>query len=74
MIKYLQNVRDQIVTKLNQLKFNPILAENAYHNPEESERDANDLSSDNYIVIRDLKWRSNSISLIINFFFTNCMH
>ncbi|RIA90290.1 hypothetical protein C1645_823511 [Glomus cerebriforme] len=33
---------------------------NAYHSPEESEKEANK-EEENNIVIRDLKWRSDSI-------------
>src|ERR1700722_16028545 len=49
--------------------------ENAYHSPEESKEDPDNLSNnrDNCIIIRDLKWKSSSVSLIVIFFlfFTN---
>ena len=74
MIKHLQEMGDPIVSKLKQSELNPITMENAYHSPEESEEDL-DSSSNNRIVIRDLKWRSSSVSLIVIFFlfFTNSM-
>ena len=74
MIKHLQEMGDPIVSKLKQSELNPITMENAYHSPEESEEDP-DSSSNNRIVIRDLKWRSSSVSLIVIFFlfFTNSM-
>lgn len=73
MIKHLQEMGDPIVSKLKQSELNPITMENAYHSPEESEEDPD--SSNNRIVIRDLKWRSSSVSLIVIFFlfFTNSM-
>ena len=77
MIKHLQEMGDPIVSKLKQSELNPITMENAYHSPEESEEDPDSSSNnhDNRIVIRDLKWRSNSVSLIVIFFlfFTNSM-
>ena len=77
MIKHLQEMGDPIVSKLKQSELNPITMENAYHSPEESEEDPDSLSNnhDNHIVIRDLKWRSSSVSLIVIFFlfFTNSM-
>jgi hypothetical protein len=73
MIKHLQEMGDPIVSKLKQSELNPITMENAYHSPEESEEDPDSLS--NRIVIRDLKWRSSCVSLIVIFFlfFTNSM-
>jgi hypothetical protein len=73
MIKHLQEMGDPIVSKLKQSELNPITMENAYHSPEESEEDPD--NRDNRIVIRDLKWRSSSVSLIVIFFlfFTNSM-
>jgi hypothetical protein len=77
MIKHLQEMGDPIVSKLKQSELNPIIMENAYHSPEESEEDPDSSSNnrDNRIVIRDLKWRSSSVSLIVIFFlfFTNSM-
>jgi hypothetical protein len=77
MIKHLQEMGDPIVSKLKQSELNPITMENAYHSPEESEEDLDSSSNnhDNRIVIRDLKWRSSSVSLIVIFFlfFTNSM-
>ncbi len=68
MIKHLQRMRDPIVSKLRQSEIDPILMENAYHSPEESEQDPDDSEGSNRVVIRDLKWRSNSVSLRIKFF------
>ena len=75
MIKHLQEMENLIVSKLKQSELNPIIMENTYHSPEESEEDPDSSSNnrDNCIVIRDLKWRSSNVSLIVIFFlfFTN---
>jgi hypothetical protein len=74
MIDHLQRVSDSIVTKFNKSEIDPILLENAYHSPEESEEDPDDSTDNNRITIKDLRWRSDSVSLRINFFFTNCIY
>jgi hypothetical protein len=51
---------DPIVSKLRQSELNPILMENAYHSPKESEDDL----GENLIVVRDLRWRSECVSII----------
>ena len=41
--------------------------ENAYHSPEESEEEPNELNNskkENRIVIQDIQWRSDSVSII----------
>ena len=44
--------------------------ENAYHSPEDSEEESdngnelNNLKKENRIVIRDIQWRSDSVSII----------
>ena len=60
MIKHLQDVKDPIVSKFRQKELDPILTENSYH-PEESESDES--NDKNRIVIRDLKWRSDTVSI-----------
>ncbi len=39
MISHLQRIRDPIVSKFQQSELNPILMENAYHSPEDSEEE-----------------------------------
>jgi hypothetical protein len=70
MIRHLQKMGDPIVSKFKQSELNPILMENAYHSPEESEeepdngKELNNSKRENRIVIRDLQWRSDSVSII----------
>ncbi|CAB4375835.1 unnamed protein product [Rhizophagus irregularis] len=59
MIRHLQLLDDPIVSKLKKSKLNPIMLENAYYSPEESEVDLDNDSNENRIVIRDIKWRSD---------------
>ena len=60
MISHLQRVGDPIVTKFQQSELDPILMENSYHSPEESEEEE-EASERNHIIIRDLRWRSDSV-------------
>jgi hypothetical protein len=62
MIRHLQQLADPVVSKLKKSELNPIVMENAYHSPEESEVDPESNSDENCIVIRDIKWRSNCVS------------
>ena len=70
MISHLQKIRDLIVSKFQQLELNPILMENAYHSPEDSEEESdngnelNNSKKENRIVIQDIQWRSDSVSII----------
>ncbi|CAG8782011.1 5535_t:CDS:2, partial [Rhizophagus irregularis] len=52
---------DPIVSKLKKSELNPIMLENAYYSPEESEVDSDNDSNENRIVIRDIKWRSDCV-------------
>jgi len=62
MVRHLQLLDDPIVSKLKKSELNPIMLENAYHSPEESEVDLDNDSNENRIVIRDIKWRSDCVS------------
>ena len=67
MISHLQRMGDPIVSKFQQSELNPILMENAYHSPEETEEEPNELNNskkENRIVIQDIQWRSDSVSII----------
>jgi hypothetical protein len=55
MIDHLQRVSDSIVTKFNKSEIDPILLENAYHSPEESEEDPDDSTYNNQITVKDLR-------------------
>ena len=66
----MQRIRDPIVSKFQQSELNPILMENAYHSPEDSKEkpdngnELNNSKKENQIVIRDIQWRSDSVSMI----------
>ena len=70
MISYLQRIRNPIVSKFQPSELNPILIENAYHSPKDSEEEPdngnelNNSKKENQIVIRDIQWRSDSVSII----------
>jgi hypothetical protein len=69
MIKHLQTMGDPIVSKFRESELNPIMMENVYHSPEESESDQDSGASEkNCIVIRDIKWRSDCVSIRVNIF------
>jgi hypothetical protein len=61
MIKHIQRTKDPIISQLRQSELDPILTNNAYHSPEESEEDPD--NSMNRIVVRDLEWRSKCVSI-----------
>ena len=44
------------------MELNPILMESAYHSPEVSEDEEELNMGDHCIVIRDLSWRSSTVS------------
>ncbi|CAB5354706.1 unnamed protein product [Rhizophagus irregularis] len=49
MVRHLQLLDDPIVSKLKKSELNPIMLENAYHSPEESEVDSDNDSNENLI-------------------------
>jgi len=60
MIIHLKNIGDPLVQKINNLQ--PILDNSAYHSPEISETDEENPSGKRMVVIKDLKWRSSTVS------------
>ena len=68
MIKCLQRIGDPVILNFWQSEINPILIENAYHSPEESEEDESEDNGANRVVIRDLSWRSDTVSIRYIFF------
>jgi hypothetical protein len=62
MIKRLQSVDDQLMNQFQSEDLQPILENNLYHSPEDSENDPENPSK-NLIVIKDLKWRSTTVSV-----------
>jgi hypothetical protein len=67
MIKRLQLADDQLIKQFQSTDLQPILDNNLYHSPEDSETDQE--TDENLIVVKDLKWRSSTVS--VSFFFEN---
>ncbi|CAB5190922.1 unnamed protein product [Rhizophagus irregularis] len=65
MVRHLQLLDNPIVSKLKKSELNPIMLENAYHSPEESEVNSDNDSNENRIVIRDIKWRSDCLRMFL---------
>jgi hypothetical protein len=62
MIAHLQLLDDPVISKLKKSELNPIVMENVYHSPEESEVDPDGDSNETCIIIRDIEWRSDCVS------------
>jgi hypothetical protein len=62
MINHLQRIGDPLIQKFSNDHLQPILDNSAYHSPEISETDEEDPSGKRKIVIKDLKWRSSTVS------------
>ena len=61
MIKYLELVEDPLIKKFKRKDLQLIIDHNAYHLQEDSETDPE--SGEKNIVIKDLKWRSSTVSI-----------
>ena len=58
-------LEDRLIDKFYSSELNPIRSDNRYHSPEVSETDDDD-PENRKIVVRDLKWRSSTVSFISN--------
>jgi hypothetical protein len=65
MINHLRRVGDLLIRKFNNDHLQPIINHSAYHSPEISETDEENPSGKRKIVIRDLKWRSSTVSNVL---------
>ena len=63
MIQHLQVVGDELIKQFKKNELQPVVDNNIYHSPEESETDS---ENDKKIVVNDLRWRSSTVS---NLFF-----
>ena len=61
MILHLQKVGDPIVRKFQDENLQPVLNDSAYYSPEISEMDEEN-PNQRKVVIKDLKWRSSTVS------------
>ena len=64
MIKHLQVVGDELIKQFKKNELQPVVDNNIYHSPEESETDSE--NDGKKIVVNDLRWRSSTVS---NLFF-----
>jgi hypothetical protein len=62
MINQLRGIGDPLIRQFNSEHLQPVLDNSAYHSPEISETDEEDSSGKRKIVIKDLKWRSSTVS------------
>ena len=62
MIIHLKKIGDLLVQKIHNDYLRPVLDNNAYHSPKISETDEENPSGQRQVVIKDLKWRSSTVS------------
>jgi len=65
MINHLRVVGDPLIRKFNDERLQPVINNSAYHSPEISETDEENPSGKRKIVIRNLKWRSSTVSNVL---------
>jgi len=62
-------VKNSLVKKFKDEDLQLIIDNNAYHSPEESETDCENGRSN--IIVKDLKWRSDTVSISSCFYYFN---
>ena len=68
MINHLIRIKDPVIENFRQSEINPIMVENICHSPKVSEAEIvseQEEKGPNRIIIQDLKWKSNSVSIIL---------
>ena len=65
VIENLSSIGDPLVKLFKNYKLKPIMNDSAYHSPENSETDDENLFGKRKIVVKDLKWRSIAKSLMV---------
>ena len=65
MINHLRKVDDPLIRNFNDEHLQPVINHSAYHSPEISETDEENPSGKRKIVIKDLKWRSSTVSNVL---------
>lgn len=61
----LKKLKDPLIEKFKDEELSPIVTDNGYHSPEFSEND----DGKNIIVVRNLRWRSSTVSEFIEMFY-----
>jgi hypothetical protein len=69
IIDHLRDGKDPLIKKFTKDELRPIMDDNRYHSPEESETDSEQPRSERKIVIKDIGWRSSTVSFFITFLF-----
>jgi hypothetical protein len=59
---HLKKTGDPLVQKIHDNYLQPVLDNSAYHSPEISETDDENSTGQRKIVVKDLKWRSSTVS------------
>ena len=65
MIEHLEVIKDLLVQMLKEHEIRPIKDNSAYHSPELSETDEENSDGKRNIIVKDLKWRSETVRLTI---------
>ena len=64
----LLRLKDPLIKKFYKEELKPLQTDNKYHSPEVSETD-NEVPNKRKIAIRNLKWRSSTVSMLFIFLF-----
>jgi hypothetical protein len=62
MIEKLQETKDSLIGKFYEHELGLFKINNRYHSPEDSETNQSSHPGDRIIVIKDLEWRSDTVS------------
>lgn len=68
VIGHLQTVNDRLIKNFKDRELKPIIDDNFYHSPEDSETDQENPTGKRNIVVRDLNWRSSAVSIFLFLF------
>ncbi|CAB4444805.1 unnamed protein product [Rhizophagus irregularis] len=66
MIENLQAINDPLIKKFKKNELQQIKEISAFHSPEVSETDTENLDGKHNIVVKELKWRSSTVRSFIN--------
>jgi len=63
MIEHLEAIKDPLIRKFRENEIQPIKDNSAYHSPELSETDGDEPGGKRNIIVKDLKWHSETVRL-----------
>ena len=63
-MNYLDAINDPIIKLFRKHELQTIMTESAYYSPELSETDQENPTDKRRIIVKDLKWRSATVSLL----------